>query len=100
MKGLDLNVWFRNVELVTSRIVGQQTVQYASNIYKYYVAYELPPRTIRAHEMSAAHPKLGRLATKRQFTKFVIATCQLRTLSDRMDFGGAHSTVNFDNCNW
>ena len=33
--------WFGNVELVAAKDVGQETVQYVSNIYKYYVAYKL-----------------------------------------------------------
>ncbi len=41
MDGLDPNKWFGNVELAVARDVGQQTVQYVSNIYKYYVAYKL-----------------------------------------------------------
>lgn len=40
-EGLDPNKWFGNVELVVAESVGQQTVQYVSNIYKYYVAYKL-----------------------------------------------------------
>lgn len=40
-QGLDPNVWFGNVELLVDRSVGQVTVQYVSNIYKYYVAYKL-----------------------------------------------------------
>ncbi len=40
-EGLDPNQWFGNVELVVAKSVGQQTVQYVSNIYKYYVAYKL-----------------------------------------------------------
>jgi membrane-bound lytic murein transglycosylase MltF len=40
-RGLDPNVWFGNVELVVAQRVGQETVQYVSNIYKYYVAYKL-----------------------------------------------------------
>ncbi|MFZ0515705.1 MAG: transporter substrate-binding domain-containing protein [Acidobacteriaceae bacterium] len=40
-QGLDPNVWFGNVELVVAQSVGQITVQYVSNIYKYYVAYKL-----------------------------------------------------------
>jgi len=40
-QGLDPNVWFGNVELVVAQSVGQTTVQYVSNIYKYYVAYKL-----------------------------------------------------------
>jgi len=38
---LDPNVWFRNVEVVASRRIGRETVQYVSNIYKYYIAYRL-----------------------------------------------------------
>jgi membrane-bound lytic murein transglycosylase MltF len=40
-RGLDPNKWFGNVELLVSQGVGQVTVQYVSNIYKYYVAYKL-----------------------------------------------------------
>jgi membrane-bound lytic murein transglycosylase MltF len=40
-EGLDPNQWFGNVELVVAKDVGQETVQYVSNIYKYYVAYRL-----------------------------------------------------------
>jgi membrane-bound lytic murein transglycosylase MltF len=39
--GLDPNVWFGNVELVAAKEIGQETVAYVSNIYKYYVAYTL-----------------------------------------------------------
>ncbi|MGA9567998.1 MAG: transporter substrate-binding domain-containing protein, partial [Candidatus Korobacteraceae bacterium] len=35
-QGLDPNVWFGNVELLVSQNAGQTTVQYVSNIYKYY----------------------------------------------------------------
>jgi membrane-bound lytic murein transglycosylase MltF len=40
-QGLDPNKWFGNVELVASKEVGRETVQYVSNIYKYYVAYKM-----------------------------------------------------------
>jgi membrane-bound lytic murein transglycosylase MltF len=40
-EGLDPNQWFGNVELVVAKNVGQETVQYVSNIYKYYVACKL-----------------------------------------------------------
>jgi membrane-bound lytic murein transglycosylase MltF len=40
-RGLDPNIWFNNVELVAAEKVGRETVQYVSNIYKYYVAYRL-----------------------------------------------------------
>jgi hypothetical protein len=39
--GLDPNIWFQNVEVAASRIVGRETVQYVANIYKYYVTYHL-----------------------------------------------------------
>ena len=40
-RGLDPNVWFQNVEYVAAEKIGRETVQYVSNIYKYYVAYRL-----------------------------------------------------------
>ena len=40
-QGLDRNVWFNNVEQVVSQRIGRETVQYVSNIYKYYIAYKL-----------------------------------------------------------
>ena len=39
--GLDPNVWFRNVEVVAAKRIGRETVQYVSNIYKYFVVYSL-----------------------------------------------------------
>ncbi|PWT92165.1 MAG: lytic transglycosylase F [Acidobacteria bacterium] len=36
---LNPNVWFGNVEVVASREIGRETVQYVSNIMKYYLAY-------------------------------------------------------------
>jgi membrane-bound lytic murein transglycosylase MltF len=38
---LDPKKWFQNVEYAALRIVGQETVQYVANIYKYYIAYAL-----------------------------------------------------------
>ncbi len=40
-QGLDPNKWFQNVEVMASRRIGRETVQYVSNIYKYYLAYQL-----------------------------------------------------------
>ena len=34
-------VWFNNVELVAAKEIGAETVTYVSNIYKYYVAYQM-----------------------------------------------------------
>jgi membrane-bound lytic murein transglycosylase MltF len=40
-EGLKPDIWFGNVELVVAKTVGQETVRYVSNIYKYYVSYKL-----------------------------------------------------------
>lgn len=40
-RGFDPNVWFGNVEVIAARRIGRETVQYVSNIYKYYLAYQL-----------------------------------------------------------
>ena len=40
-KGYNPNIWFNNVERSAAEKVGQETVTYVSNIYKYYVAYKL-----------------------------------------------------------
>ena len=40
-RGLDPNVWFHNVEYVAAEKIGQETVTYVANIYKYYIAYRL-----------------------------------------------------------
>ena len=39
--GLDPNKWFENVELEVAQQVGEETVIYVGNVYKYYVAYRL-----------------------------------------------------------
>jgi membrane-bound lytic murein transglycosylase MltF len=40
-QGLDPNKWFGNVELMVAKDIGQETVQYVANVYKYYVAYKM-----------------------------------------------------------
>ena len=40
-RGLNPNVWFNNVEIVTAEKIGIETTLYVRNIYKYYVAYKL-----------------------------------------------------------
>jgi membrane-bound lytic murein transglycosylase MltF len=40
-EGLNENVWFDNVERIAARRVGQETVRYVRNIYKYYIGYTL-----------------------------------------------------------
>jgi len=39
--GLNANKWFNNVELIAAKRIGRETVTYVSNIYKYYLAYQL-----------------------------------------------------------
>ncbi len=40
-RGLDPNIWFKNVEMVVADKIGRETVTYVGNIYKYYVAYQM-----------------------------------------------------------
>jgi membrane-bound lytic murein transglycosylase MltF len=46
-RGLNPNVWFNNVERVAGERIGRETVQYVSNIYKYYIAYTLSEQALR-----------------------------------------------------
>ena len=48
--GLNPNRWFRNVELATLKIVGQETVRYVSNINKFYVIYRFTSKVSDARE--------------------------------------------------
>jgi len=49
-EGLNPDEWFGNVEFVVAREVGQETVRYVSNIYKYYVAYKLVLEQLQRRE--------------------------------------------------
>jgi membrane-bound lytic murein transglycosylase MltF len=40
-QGLDPNKWFQNVEVIAAKRIGRETVQYVSNIYKYWIAYSM-----------------------------------------------------------
>lgn len=42
--GLNPDKWFNNVELIAAKRIGRETVTYVSNIYKYYLAYQLMAR--------------------------------------------------------
>ncbi len=53
-QGLDPNRWFRNVEVVAARRIGQETVRYVRNIYKYYIAYRLLDQHLRQREAISA----------------------------------------------
>jgi membrane-bound lytic murein transglycosylase MltF len=48
--GLDPNVWFQNVEVAAAKEIGRETVQYVSNIYKYYIAYRMVANQIKKKE--------------------------------------------------
>jgi membrane-bound lytic murein transglycosylase MltF len=48
--GLNPDVWFDNVELIAAKDIGQETVTYVRNIYKYYVAYKLAVEQIRLRQ--------------------------------------------------
>ena len=40
-RGLDPNRWFNHVEVVAAERIGRETVQYVSNVYKYYLTYRM-----------------------------------------------------------
>jgi len=52
--GLDPNKWFGNVELEVAKGIGQETVTYVNNVYKYYVAYKLTLRESTRKEQGKA----------------------------------------------
>jgi len=56
-RGLDDNLWFNNVELVTAEKIGIETTTYVRNIYKYYVAYRLLQDIQQAQEKARATVK-------------------------------------------
>jgi membrane-bound lytic murein transglycosylase MltF len=49
-KGMDPDKWFNNVEVLVAEDVGRETVQYVSNIYKYYIAYRLTLERMKQRE--------------------------------------------------
>jgi membrane-bound lytic murein transglycosylase MltF len=55
-RGLDPNIWFNNVELMAAEKIGRETVTYVSNIYKYYLAYQMlaEERALRERARQAA----------------------------------------------
>ena len=52
-RGLDPNVWFQNVEVVAAEKIGRETVQYVSNIYKYYISYKFARERNEARKKAA-----------------------------------------------
>jgi membrane-bound lytic murein transglycosylase MltF len=61
-RGLDPNIWFNNVEVIAAERIGRETVQYVSNIYKYYLAYRLvaEERVARVQARDAAKEETGK----------------------------------------
>jgi membrane-bound lytic murein transglycosylase MltF len=53
---LDPNVWFGNVELMAAEDIGEETVTYVRNIYKYYVAYKLAAEQARSRRNVRSTP--------------------------------------------
>ncbi len=47
-EGLNPDIWFDNVEVIAARRIGIETVQYVSNIYKYWIAYRLSREQLAA----------------------------------------------------
>jgi membrane-bound lytic murein transglycosylase MltF len=58
-RGLNPNVWFHNVEYVAADQIGAETVTYVSNIYKYYIAYQLILDAQAEREKAAEKVKSG-----------------------------------------
>ena len=60
-RGLDPNIWFDNVERIAAERIGNETVQYVSNIYKYSVAYklvlDLPSKKISIYKLISSQVK-------------------------------------------
>ena len=56
-RGLDSNVWFDSVERLAAEKIGQETVRYVANIYKYYVAYQLVVEQQRARDKALQEAK-------------------------------------------
>jgi membrane-bound lytic murein transglycosylase MltF len=59
-QGLDPDKWFNNVELLAARQIGRETVQYVSNIYKYYIAYRLVLDRAQERNEAKANVSAGR----------------------------------------
>ena len=85
-KGLNPNVWFNNVERIAGARIGRETVQYVSNIYKYYVAYTLmqeqeQDRAAAKQSISDADRFLRPARARARLTRWV-RTLRLSTYSD------------------
>ena len=50
-RGLDHMLWFNNVELIAAQQIGRETVDYVSNIYKFYTSYRALLRYTQEYEV-------------------------------------------------
>jgi membrane-bound lytic murein transglycosylase MltF len=55
-QGLDANKWFDNVEQVAAKRIGRETVQFVSNVFKYYIAYKLSVERVEEREAAKKKP--------------------------------------------
>ncbi len=58
-RGLDPNIWFQNVEYIAAEKIGQETVTYVGNIYKYYIAYRLVQERLAAQKTAVEKIRRG-----------------------------------------
>ena len=58
-RGLNPDLWFDNVEVVTAEKIGIETTTYVRNIYKYYVAYKLAVEMQETKDKARAQVKPG-----------------------------------------
>jgi len=55
-RGLNANKWFDNVEVVAAKRIGRETVQFVSNVFKYYIAYKLSIERTEEREAAKKRP--------------------------------------------
>jgi len=58
-RGLNPDIWFDNVEVVTAEKIGRETTTYVRNIFKYYVAYKLALEMKETQDKARAQVKPG-----------------------------------------
>ena len=78
-RGLNPNVWFDNVERIAAERIGRETVQYVSNIYKYYIAYTLVEEDV---ERALAKSSATTMPTQRPEWAFFVPTEDSKRLSE------------------
>ena len=82
-EGLDPNEWFGNVEMMVAKDIGQETVQYVSNVYKYYVAYKMAVEQRRLRGSYDGKRSTVEASSKRRFH----VACPSRNIDSNAGFG-------------